>query len=178
MDSDRPKLPATWHVSIIQIDAASNDTKLEILDDSTNIAIINSSSWPVTKCIDCRSKFQLGQTLLIEVLHKREANIRALRRGMHVLGFFKLCNEYPEKTKPLFLYTPAPLDSSQFSLMHERTDKPADNSKHAVAFTYFMKYINERAKEGELMLVLHIHVHVHVVNYSWISVYEIMKAWM
>ena len=117
------------------------------------MAIINSSSWPVTKCIDCRSKFQLGQTLLIEeVLHKREANIRALRRGMHVLGFFKLCNEYPEKTKPLFLYTPAPLDSSRFfSLMHERTDKPADNSKQAVAFTYFMKYVNERAKEGEIM---------------------------
>ena len=138
----------------LQIDAASNDTELEkILDDSTNMAIINSSSWPVTKCIDCRSKFQLGQTLLIEeVLHKREANIRALRRGMHVLGFFKLCNEYPEKTKPLFLYTPAPLDSSRFfSLMHERTDKPADNSKQAVAFTYFMKYVNERAKEGEIM---------------------------
>ena len=71
---------------------------------------------------------------------------------MHVLGFFKLCNEYPEKTKPLFLYTLAPPDSSQFfSPMHERTDKPADNFKHAVAFTYFMKYINERAKEGEIM---------------------------
>ena len=100
----------------LQIDAASNDTELEkILDDSTNMAIINSSSWPVTKCINCRSKFQLGQTLLIEVLHKREANIRALRRGMHVLGFIKLCNEYPEKTKLLFLYTPAPLDSSRFN---------------------------------------------------------------
>ena len=102
--------------SCLQIDAATKDTDLEeILDDSTNMAIINSSSWPVTKSIDCRSKFQLGQTLLIEeVLHKREANIRALRRGMDVLGFFKLCSEYPEKTKQLFLYMPTPLDSSQF----------------------------------------------------------------
>ena len=67
---------------ILQIDAASNDTELgDIVDDSTNMAIINSSSWRVTKSIDCKSKFQLGQTLLIEeILHKREANIRALRR--------------------------------------------------------------------------------------------------
>ena len=85
----------------LQIDAANNDTELgEILDDSTNMAIINSSSWPVTKSIDCKTKFQLGQTLLIEeVLHKCEANIRALRRGMDVLGFFKLCSKYPEKNK-------------------------------------------------------------------------------
>ena len=26
--------------------------------------------------------------------------------------------------------------------MHERTEKPADSPKHAVAFTYFIKYIN------------------------------------
>ena len=115
------------------------------------MAIINSSSWPVTKSIDCKSKFQLGQTLLIEeILHKREANIRALRRGMDVLGFFKLCSEHPEKNKKAL---PPHTYSTRFVtilfLMHERTEKPADNPKHAVAFTYFMKCINEKAKESE-----------------------------
>lgn len=138
---------------ILQIDAASNDTELgEILDNSTNMAIINSLSWPVTKSINCKSKFQLGQTLLVEeILHKREGNIRAMRRGMDALGFFKLCSEHPETTKKLFLHTPIKLNSSQlFSLMHEKTAKPVDHPKHAVAFTYFMKYIEEKAKEGEL----------------------------
>ena len=73
----------------MQIDQAADDEVLDqLLDDRENMAIINCSRWPVTKPVTMNTKTELVQTLLVEeLLNKRLDNIRAMKRGLTVLGF-------------------------------------------------------------------------------------------
>ena len=55
----------------MQIDQAQDDKVLNrILDDPAHMAIINSSTWPVTKGISMLTKMELMQTLIIEDISK------------------------------------------------------------------------------------------------------------
>ena len=90
----------------MQIDQAQDDKVLNrILDDPAHMAIINSSTWPITKGISMLTKMELMQTLIIEeVITKRDVNIRAFRTGLFVLGFLNLCRDYADLMKPLFVH--------------------------------------------------------------------------
>ena len=107
------------------------------------MAIINCSRWPVTKPVTMNTKTELVQTLLVEeLLNKRLDNIRAMKRGLTVLGFVDMCQTNLSLTSPLFLYTPKEflavdflnLVSKQLPLSRRQQD----------AYRWFINYIHER----------------------------------
>ncbi len=54
-----------------------------IIDQQKFLSIINSSSWPTTKVIDCSSKYQLLQHLVeCEVYQKRQMSMICLAKGL------------------------------------------------------------------------------------------------
>ena len=128
----------------MQIDQAADDEVLDqLLDDRENMAIINCSRWPVTKPVTMNTKTELVQTLLVEeLLNKRLDNIRAMKRGLTVLGFVDMCQTNLSLTSPLFLYTPKEflavdflnLVSKQLPLSRRQQD----------AYRWFINYIHER----------------------------------
>lgn len=132
----------------MQIDQAQDDKALNrILDDPAHMAIINSSTWPVTKGISMLTKMELMQTLIIEeVITKRDVNIRAFRKGLFVLGFLNLCRDYADLTKPLFVHCEEEFTREKFmSLMAAvPPPDPATIPDAAKAFNFFEKYIKER----------------------------------
>ena len=135
----------------MQIDQAQDDKVLNrILDDPAHMAIINSSTWPVTKGISMLTKMELMQTLIIEeVITKRDVNIRAFRKGLFVLGFLNLCRDYADLTKPLFVHCEEEFTREKFmSLMAAvPPPRPCKHSRCSESFQ-LLREVCQGEREG------------------------------
>ena len=79
------------------------------------MALINASSWPITKTISMQSKTEITQCLLLdELINKRDNNTRSFRKGLKVLGFFDICMNQLEVVEPLFVHNDQELTVNVF----------------------------------------------------------------
>lgn len=107
------------------------------------MAIINCSRWPITKPVTVNTKTELVQTLLVEeLLNKRLDNIRAMKRGLSVLGFVDMCQTNISLTASLFLYTPKEFRAVDF--LNLVSKQPPLSQKQQNAYRWFVNYIQER----------------------------------
>ena len=66
--------------------------------------ILNQSRWSIIHAVTKSNKDALLQQLILEeVIIRQEANLKAFRRGLDVLGITALLEEYPHLLKPLFI---------------------------------------------------------------------------
>lgn len=128
----------------MQIDQAPNDEALDvILDDRENMAIINCSRWPITKTVTMNTKTELVQILLVEeLLNKRLDNIRALKRGLMVLGFADMCRTNIDLTSSLFLHISREFLAVDF--LNLVCKQPPLTPKQHDAYRWFIKFVQER----------------------------------
>lgn len=113
------------------------------------MVLINASRWPITRTITMQSKSELTQCLLLdELVYKRDTNIRALRKGMMVLGFFDFCMKHLELVEPLFIHDNPELTVERFlSLIHKSVESPDPDlePKKARAFQWWIEYLHQRS---------------------------------
>lgn len=78
---------------------------IEIIDDARFVGILNSSSWPLTKCINTATKNEFLQCLIFgEVIQNRQPAIQAFCRGLDLLSLHSLPKENSKLMIPAFLY--------------------------------------------------------------------------
>ena len=99
-----------------QLDKAdTEDSIYAAVDKPSTMMIINSSRWSVIESITKNNKDALLQQLILEeVVIRREANILAFQRGMHMLGVSELIQCYPTLMRPLLVAEEKVLTSEQF----------------------------------------------------------------
>ena len=74
-----------------------------------------------------------------EVIIRREANLKAFRRGLSVLGITSIVEEYPDLLRPLFIEEEHPLTASQFKSLID-SEQPSDPLQSR-AYEMFMDFV-------------------------------------
>ncbi len=114
---------------------------------------------PVTN----ENKFSLIQRLVEEeVIVKRERNLKAIRKGLEVLGFLDLVIKYPSLVKPYFVAESRALVPDEFFLLvdnllyteHEHKNRSLDFFKSFVSYLYGESCFN--CQEILLICILHV----------------------
>ncbi len=107
------------------------------------MAIINCSRWPITKAVTMNTKTELVQILLVEeLLNKRLDNIRAMKRGLMVLGFADMCRTNIDLTSSLFLHIPREFLAVDF--LNLVSKQPPLTPKQHDTYRWFVKFVQER----------------------------------
>ena len=102
--------------------------------------ILNQSRWSIIEAITKSNKDALLQQLILEeVIIRREANLKAFRRGLGVMGISSLLCGYANLLRPLFVEERRLLTANEFkSLIDCR--RPS-NSEQSRAYDFFMEFI-------------------------------------
>ena len=87
----------------LQFNKATTEDEIDaILDKPPCMMILNHSSWSILEAITKANKdVMLQQLILEEVIIRREAYLKAFRRGMSVLEITDKLQEYSHLLRPL-----------------------------------------------------------------------------
>lgn len=118
-----------------------NERINDVLENSSIMAIVNHSRWSVTDAITKSNKLALLQQLIWEeVVHRREHNLKAFRKGLNILGIVNLIQHNPNITRPLFVFDGnATLTSQQFISMIESSQPVYPDE--CQAYERFMEFV-------------------------------------
>ena len=109
--------------------------------------ILNNSRWSIIEAIDKTNKDAFLQQLIMEeVVIRREANLKAFRRGMNMLGITSIIEKYPHLVRPLMIAEEHSITAAQFKCLIE-SERPSD-SDQGQAYDMFMEFITHI--EGKL----------------------------
>lgn len=112
----------------------------ELLDKPSSIMILNNSRWSVVDAIDKTNKDALLQQLILEeVIVRREANIRAFKRGMTVLNVSSLLEQYPVLMRPLLVDEGMEMTSQFFKSLIK--SKRPDQPHQALSYDMFLEFV-------------------------------------
>ena len=141
---------------ILQLDHAESTGRInEIIDDARFTAILNSSSWPLTKCINTTTKNDFLQCLIFgEVIQKRQPAIWAFCRGLDLLSLHKLLKENTNVMRPAFLYDESKLVTAYTFIGLICMPRSSDEAK-AMIYDWFIEYLwEDSCREASLEQVL------------------------
>ena len=111
-----------------------------MLDKPSCMMILNQSRWSIIHAVTKSNKDALLQQLIIEeVIIRQEANLKAFRCGLGVLGMTSMLEEYPHLLRPLFVEEEHPLTASQFKNLIE-SERPSDPVQSR-AYDMFMEFV-------------------------------------
>ena len=126
----------------------------EVLDDPRFTGIVNSSSWPVTKCINTATKNEFLQFLIFgEVIQKRQHAIQAFCRGLDFLSVHTLLKENPELMKQAFLDVHSKDITPDTFIGLISTPRPMDENR-GIIYDWFMEYLQDYKREASLEHIL------------------------
>ena len=127
---------------LLQLDNADSQESIDdIIDDPRFMAILNSSGWPVTRCVSLTSKAELLQQLIFsEVVLKRQQAIHHLCTGLGHLNIMKLMRENEDLMKPVFLFDTDQQLTPDVLCNSIATPKPSDENLKRV-YEWFLEYI-------------------------------------
>ena len=115
-----------------------------MIDDPRFMAILNSSGWPVTRCVSLASKSELLQQLIFnEVVQKRQQAIHSVCRGLDQLKVVKLLRGNADIMKPVFLFDPTLQLTPDILCNNISTPKPSDERLKQV-YEWFLDYVRAR----------------------------------
>ena len=103
--------------------------------------ILNQSRWSIVHAVTKSNKDALLQQLIMEeVIIRREANLKAFRRGLSVLGMTSMLEEYPHLLRPLSVEEEhPPLTVSHFKSLID-SEWPSDPVQSR-AYDMFMEFV-------------------------------------
>ena len=102
--------------------------------------ILNQSRWSIIEAITKSNKDALLQQLILEkVIIRREANLKAFRRGLGVMGISSLLCGYANLLRPLFVEERRLLTANEFKSFID-CRRPS-NSEQSRAYDFFMEFI-------------------------------------
>ena len=102
--------------------------------------ILNQSRWSIIHAVTRSNKDALLQQLIMEeVIIRREANLKAFRRGLSVLGISSMMEEHPDLVRPLFIEEEHPLTANQFKSLID-CEQPSDPLQGR-AYEMFMDFV-------------------------------------
>lgn len=105
------------------------------------MAILNSSGWPVTRCVTLTSKAELLQQLIFsEVVLKRQQYIRSLCRGLDHLNIMKLMRGNKDLMKSVLVYNTDQLLTPDILCNNIATPKPSEEHLKPI-YEWFLEYI-------------------------------------
>lgn len=125
----------------LQFNKATTEDEIDaILDKPSCMMILNHSSWSILEAITKANKdVMLQQLILEEVIIRREANLKAFRRGMRVLEITDKLQEYSHLLRPLFVAEEHAITASQFKGWIE-SERPSD-PEQGHAYDMFMEFV-------------------------------------
>jgi hypothetical protein len=137
---------------IDKLDKATDQEHIDdLLDDATNMAIVNNSRWSIVGAVNRSNKDALLQQLIEEeVIFRREHNLQSFREGLNVLGLVELIQRWPQLTMPLLVHTDRPLTANMFKQLIKSQPPVYDDKEKVQAFKYFLDFIDHIEGEHQL----------------------------
>ena len=124
----------------------------DILDDPRYAAILNSSGWPITKCINTTTKTEFLQCLIHnEVVQKRLKSVQSFCQGLEHLKVVTLLRKNPDLMKPVFLFQWHQALTSDVFLSLVSTPKPKEQKLKVYWFVEYVQSESRKATLGQLL---------------------------
>ena len=135
--------------------ADSLDNINEIIDDPRFNGVLNSSGWPMTKCIKLSTKSEFLQCLIFnEVVQKRQLAVQSFCKGLDHLNVHKLLKQHKDVLRPAFLYDHQATLTSDTFIDLISTPRPSHEIS-AKIYDWFVEYIREsHTREASLQQIL------------------------